>query len=324
LARVAVGHVTRKVGEEPMTSVAVVANQQKITPDVRAAVRSALAEVGFGDARWYEAERGSATTHETERALHDGADVVVAVGGDGTVRGCAHALAGTEASLAVIPTGTANLFASALDLPSDPAEAAALIVHGNTTSLDLGRCNDLRFAVMAGTGFDAALMRAVDDGAKDRFGTLAYVWEGVREARRRRPLDVKVTVDGARLYRGPCTCVLVGNIGKLKAGVLAFPDASPTDGMLDVGVLSAGSLRAWASVAGNVAARRPSSSPYVHMSRGTKIDVVWAPKGSSKQKKRGARMPFELDGGAKGTTRKLAFRCEPGALRLLVPARADA
>jgi diacylglycerol kinase (ATP) len=307
-----------------MTSVAVVANEKKVTPEMRAGVGDALAHVGFGDARWYAAKRGSATTQATERALHDGADVVVAVGGDGTVRGCAHALAGTEASLAVVPTGTANLFASALGLPSDPAAAAHLIVEGNTTLLDVGRCNDMRFVVMAGTGFDAALMRAVDDGTKDRFGMLSYVWEGVREARRRRPLDVRVTVDGAEFYRGLCTCVLVGNIGKLKAGVLAFPDASPTDSMLDVGVLSAGSLRGWASVAGHIATRHPESSPYVQMSRGTQIDVVWAPKGSAKKKKRGAETPFELDGGAKGTSRKLAYRCEPSALRVLVPARAGA
>jgi diacylglycerol kinase (ATP) len=307
-------------GHRPaMTSVAVVTNKKKVTDDVRDAVRSALADAGFGGAKWYEAPKGSAATPATEEALKDGADVVLAVGGDGTVRACSHALAGTDATLAVMPSGTANLFASALGLPTDPAEVVDLVVGGTTRVLDMGRCNDLRFNVMSGTGFDAAMMEAVDDGPKDRFGTLAYVWAGVREARRREPCDVKVVVDGRAFYRGPSTGVLVGNLGKLKAGVFAFPDASPTDGKLDVGVLSAHSLKDWASVAGHVVTRRPQTSPHVQMTQGECIEVTWAPKGSDKQKKRAAKTPFELDGGAKGNTRKLQFVCEPHALRVLVP-----
>jgi diacylglycerol kinase (ATP) len=304
-----------------MTSLAIVHNEQKASPELLAELRGALEQAGFGGARWYGVAKGSRATRATKRALEEGADVVLAAGGDGTVRACAHALAGTGAALAVVPAGTANLFATALDLPSDPAEIAELLVAGDPAMLDLGSCNHQRFAVMAGTGYDAALMRAVDDGEKDRFGMSAYLWEGIREARRRRPLDVRVAVDGARWYNGPATCVLVGNLGKLKAGVVAFPDASPTDGVLEVGVLSAASLRDWARVAGRLVVRRPAASPFVHMARGARIDVVWAPKGTRAQKARGQRTPFELDGGAKGTARKLTFRCEPRALRVLVPRR---
>jgi diacylglycerol kinase (ATP) len=302
-----------------MTSVAVVTNKKKVDDSVRVALRSALGDAGFGGARWYEAKSGSAATPATEEAMHDGADVVLAVGGDGTVRACSHAIAGTDAQLAVLPTGTANLFASAMALPSDPAEVVALMVAGTTRILDMGNCNDMRFNVMSGTGFDAALMAAVDDGPKERFGSLAYVWAGVREARKREPVDVKVRIDGETFYRGPCTCVLVGNLGKLKAGIFAFPDASPTDGLLDVGVLSASSLRDWASVAGHLAVHRPDTSPHVQMSRGERIDVTWAPGGSDKQKRRAGKIPFELDGGAKGTERRLTYRCEPHTLRVLVP-----
>jgi YegS/Rv2252/BmrU family lipid kinase len=302
-----------------MTSIAVVTNKKKVTDRQRDALRNALGDAGFGGARWYEAPKGSAATPATAEALEDGADVVVAMGGDGTVRACAHALAGTEATLAVMPTGTANLFANALALPTDPAPVVDLVLHGATRVLDMGNCNGMRFNVMSGSGFDAALMEAVDDGPKDRFGTLAYVWAGVREVRHRTPREVKVTVDGQVFYRGPSTGVLVGNLGKLKAGVFAFPEASPTDGLLDVGVLSASSLKDWASVAGHLAIRRPETSPHVQMSRGERIDVTWAPKGTTKQKKKAAKTPFELDGGAKGTTRKLHYRCEPQALRVLVP-----
>src|SRR5688572_25274812 len=100
-----------------MTSLAVVTNEKKIAPELRERLRNVLTDAGFGGAKWYEAPKGSAATPATEKALAEGADVVLAVGGDGTVRAVAHALAGTSASMAVLPAGTANLFASSLHLP---------------------------------------------------------------------------------------------------------------------------------------------------------------------------------------------------------------
>lgn len=305
-----------------MTSVAVVTNRKKVNASASDALRKALTNAGFGDARWYEAKGGSAATPATECALADGANVVIAAGGDGTVRGCAHALAGTDAALAVMPTGTANLFASALDLPSDADAVVELLTSGAVRTLDVGVCNGMRFVVMAGSGFDASLMKAVDDGPKDRFGTLAYVWAGLREVRRREPLNVRVTVDGSRFYNGLATCVLVGNLGRLKAGVFAFPEASPVDGRLEVGVVSASTAMQWLGVAGRVLLRRPQASRRVQLGSGSTIDVEWAPKAAGRTKKRARKMPYELDGGAKGSARKLHYACEPRSLRVLVPAEA--
>ena len=152
----------------------------------------------------------------------------------------------------------------------------------------------------------------------------AYVWAGMREARNQEPTTVLVKVDGEAYYRGPATCVLVGNLGQLKGGVAAFPDASPTDGLLDVGVVTAGTLREWAEVAVRLLAHRPATSHNAHMTKGREIAVTWAPGGSSKEKSRADKTPFELDGGAKGTRRKLHYTCEPGALRLVIPVAANA
>jgi diacylglycerol kinase (ATP) len=301
-----------------MTALAVVTNRKKIDERTVETLQGALTEVGFGGARWYEAKKGSAAKQATEHAVADGADVVLAVGGDGTVRACAEALAGSEVALAVLPTGTANLFASALSLPRDAPSVLDAIMRGGTRRIDLGTCNGMRFGVMAGSGYDAAIMRAVDDGPKERFGTLAYVWAGMREARNQEPAAVRVEIDGEVYYRGPATCVLVGNLGDLKGGIAAFPDASPTDGLLDVGVVTAGSIREWAEVAIRLVAHRPAKSRNAHITKGREIDVTWAPGGTSKEKKRAGKTPFELDGGAKGTARKLHYTCEPGALRLVI------
>ena len=103
-------------------------------------------------------------------------------GGDGMVQRCVDVLAGTEASLAIIPAGTANLFATNLGIPKDIQQAVALGLRGERRRLDVGRFNGERFAVMAGAGFDAAMIR--DAGSlKDRLGRARLRPERLREPR---------------------------------------------------------------------------------------------------------------------------------------------
>jgi diacylglycerol kinase family enzyme len=103
--------------------------------------------------------------------------------------------------------------------------------------------------------------------------------------------------------------VLVANIGTLKAGVAAFPAASPTDGRLDVGVVTAAGLRQWAAVLAKTVRRKGDESPHTTIRQGTAIEV-----------RLDGKHRYELDGGCKGTTKKLSFSVRPGALRLCAPA----
>ena len=186
------------------------------------------------------------------------------------------------------------------------ASIAAAMRVGCTRSLDTARCNGMAFAVMAGTGLDAAMIDLADE-AKERLGTLAYVRAGVREARRRAPFGASVKVDGELLFEGSATCVLVGNIGTLKGGVDAFPAAEPDDGMLDVAVVTAEGLREWGSLMLGAVRHDPARSGHVHLTRGTRIKV-----------KLDRRHRFELDGGTKGRTDRLRMRIVPDSLRVVV------
>jgi YegS/Rv2252/BmrU family lipid kinase len=297
----------RTDGCAPGDRVAVVANDAKLDPAVGGALRQALADQGF-DVAWTSIRKGSAATKATAAALEAGADRVVVAGGDGTVRAAIQAVARTEVPLAVVPAGTANLFAGALHLPTDPVEIAAAMRAGSVRHLDTARCNDLAFAIMAGTGLDAAMIDAADT-AKERLGTLAYVRAGVREARQREPFEVKVTVDGDLLYEGSATCVLVANIGSLKGGVDAFPAASPDDGVLDVAVVTAAGLREWGSLMLSAVRRRQGASGHVHLARGARIKVRLE-----------ERHRFELDGGMKGRAKRLDVRVVPSSLWVVVNA----
>ncbi|MET0740840.1 MAG: diacylglycerol kinase family protein [Candidatus Nanopelagicales bacterium] len=238
------------------------------------------------------------------RALSDGARVVVAVGGDGTVRACLDALVGTEAALAIVPTGTGNLLARNLDLPDDPARALGLVISGARRTMDVGRANGEAFAVMAGSGLDALMIRDANATVKEHFGPVAYALSAVRHLRSDL-VETRVRVDGEVVLDARTAMVLIGNCGRLQAGVQVFPEARPDDGRLDVAALSPRSVLDWLRVGTAVLRRRPAPDRLVRRFSGKRIDVL-------------TRRPraWELDGEDRPPTELL--RCEVVAGALLV------
>ena len=160
-------------------------------------------------------------------------------------------------------------------------------LHGATRQLDVGRFKGERFAVMAGAGFDAGMIRDADD-LKDRFGRAAYLWSGVRNLRTD-GFRAQIEVDGAEWYDGEATCILVGNLGSLFGGVEVFPDARPDDGQLELGVVEGAGLLTWMRVLARTAAGDPATSPFVRVTRATTIKA-----------KLDRKVLYELDGGDRG------------------------
>ncbi len=283
--------------------VAVIAHADKLAGRDRKRLKQALGDAGI-DAPWFAVSKAKQAGAAARKAIKAGATTIIVCGGDGTVRSASEALVGTDAALAVLPAGTANLFATGYSLPSDPAEIVELIVTGRRRKIDSACCNEQTFNVMAGTGFDAAMIDGAD-AHKDRLGMLAYVREGVRHARARDTFEAQVAVDGTTIFEGPASCVLVGNIGTLKGGVEALPDASPTDGLLDVAVVTAAGLKEWASVLVSAVRQRQSMSGHAHLAQGGEISV-----------RLDAKRMYELDGGAKGKADALDFSVRPLSLTL--------
>ena len=123
----------------------------------------------------------------------------------------------SDATLAIIPAGTANLLATNLGIPKDVAAAVDVGLGGHTRAIDVGRLNGECFAVMAGAGFDARMIGDADGSLKDRVGRLAYVWTGAKHMREKQ-FRAKIKVDGARWYDGDARCIMLGNVGKLFGG----------------------------------------------------------------------------------------------------------
>ena len=216
-----------------MTTVAVVAHAGKTFDGGLLELRRELERQGVSEPLWYEVPKSRKAPALVRRAIDEGAELLFVWGGDGTVQRCIDALDGASASipLAIVPAGTANLFASNLEIPQDISKAVDIGLHGPRRKLDVGRMNGERFAVMAGAGFDAQMIREADGGLKDKVGRVAYVWTGMKELGRK-PFEAKIKVDGSTWYEGKASCVLLGNVGELFAGIEAFEDAQPDDGML--------------------------------------------------------------------------------------------
>ncbi len=235
-------------------------------------MRRALAEAGLDDVQWFEIERGSDAKKAATKALKRDAQTVVVCGGDGSVRAAAEALVGSSVALAVVPSGTANLFATGLGLPTDIDEIVEVISSGDRRTIDSATCNGKTFNVMAGTGFDVGMLAQAEDD-KERLGTLAYLRAGIDQVRHRKLFEAKVTIDGNTFYDGEASCVLVGKLGSLKGGIKAFPDASPTDGQLHVAVVTAARMREWANLMVSAVLRKQQSSSHAEMSAGAAVEV---------------------------------------------------
>jgi len=289
-----------------MTSVGVVAHRKKSLGGGLAQLRHLLADRGFTDPIWFEVPKSRKAPEMARRAVDDGADLLLLWGGDGTVQRCIDALSGTDVTIAIMPAGTANLLANNLGIPVDLAAALDVALHGARRRLDVGVLNGERFAVMAGAGLDAMMMRDAT-GLKDRFGRMAYVWTGVK-ATRSKAIRMSIDVDGTTWFKGRASCLLLGNMGTLSGGLTAFADARPDDGLLEVGAVTAQGAVQWARVFSRLATGTAERSKLVRTTRGRQVEVRFK-----------RAMDYELDGGVRPPKRRLRASVEPGAITVCVP-----
>jgi diacylglycerol kinase (ATP) len=295
-----------------VSKVAVVAHAGKTFGGGLLELRRELERQGVPDPIWHEVPKSRKAPAQVRRAVEEGAELLFVWGGDGMVQRSIDALDGTDVPVAIVPAGTANLFASNLEIPQDIEKAVAIGLNGPRRTLDVGRMNGERFAVMAGAGFDAQMIREADAGLKDRIGRVAYVWTGVNQLGRK-PFEATIKVDGSTWFEGKASSVLLGNVGELFAGVEAFEDARPDDGVLELGVVTADSVLDWARTIARTAAGTSSASPFVQVTKARSVQVKFDRK-----------VLYELDGGDRKKVKKLDVEVEPEAIRVCVPAEGDA
>jgi len=289
--------------------VAVIAHAGKTFGGGLPELRRVLDAEGIKDPIWHEVPKSKKAPREVQRALKEGADLLLVWGGDGMVRRCIDAVGDAKVAVGILPAGTSNLFATNLKIKQDVEEAVRIALRGERRKVDVGLFNGERFATMAGAGFDAAMIRDADS-LKERLGRAAYVLSGARNLNAE-AFGAKVRVDGTPWYDGPASCILFGNVGNLFGGIEVFADASLDDGMLDLGVVTAdGPVQLGRTVA-RTAVGDPQKSPFVRVTKARKVKVQLDRK-----------VRYELDGGDRSTVTNFKVRVEPSAVTVCVP-RAD-
>lgn len=280
---------------------------------------------------WLYTSEEDPGTGQARKAIEGGADLVVAVGGDGTVRAVAEAVAGTDVSLGILPMGTGNLFARNLDLPmGDIPGLLRTLLEGTDAKIDVGwlglerseaRKSDPEehlFLVMAGAGLDAEMVAGADDKLKRRIGWVAYFLAALQHMGERR-MTATVSVNGSEPVKGQMRTVLLANVGSLPGGFTLIPDASVTDGKLDIATLDArAGIVGWTELFGTVIAqgaglRQPDilkayRASRIDHTRGVKFEI----RMEQPQK-------VQIDGENLGRAVAITARVDPGALTVRVP-----
>ena len=308
-------------------TVAVVLNPSKFekTESFQQRIREVVERIEGARTLFYETTIDDPGRGQTERALRDGADLVMAAGGDGTVRMVASVLAGTSTRMGIIPAGTGNLLARNVDIPlEDPSAAMTAALTGEDRQVDVGwlRVGDSAsaalsaerqiFLVIAGFGADAEMIGYTDPKMKKRIGWIAYVFGGVRTVLGR-SVDVVVQLPDESRHAHKARTVLLGNVGKLPGGFVLMPDATIDNGQLEVVVAGWRGAAGFSQVATQVI--NPKLTPRI----GPKLSSMKRYLTPGVRVTTTKPQPVQLDGDTDVEATHMIATVDPGVLRLRVP-----
>jgi diacylglycerol kinase family enzyme len=192
---------------------------------------AALRDGGFAVEPAPTSGPGEATEIARRLAAERAAEVVVAFGGDGTVREVAAGLLGSEVALGIVPAGTTNVLARALGLPPEPRAAAAVLASLPARPLDVGLAGATPFLMMVSAGLDASLLAALDGEMKRRFGRAGMAAQGIAHWWRYAYPALEVEADGRPVR---ASFAAVSNIPLYAGPYRLSPAADPGDRRLDL------------------------------------------------------------------------------------------
>ncbi len=324
----------------PRRVVAFVANPSK--PDVgslKEPVLAACRATGL-EPLWIETSVEDPGVGQAREAVARGAEVVIATGGDGTVRAVAEAMVGTGIPMGLLPVGTGNLLARNLDIPvADLDEALTIALDGRDRSIDVGWLEVLEapapnddeaeadlaevgskhlFTVIGGVGFDAAMVADTNSTLKAKVGWMAYFAAGVRHLHGRR-LEASIHLDDQPPVTTRLRTLLVGTCGRLPGGITLIPDALVDDGTLDIAAIDTrGGIAGWAQLFGEVVLQGLGVKTVELPNRIGRIDHTQCRSVTARI--RGGEQA-QVDGDIIGRASAIKAWVEPGALVVRSPRR---
>ena len=318
----------------PRQRAAVIMNPIKKTDvDIRALVDRICRNEGWEEPLWLETTKEDPGRGMAREALDAGVDLVIAAGGDGTVRCVAAELTGTDTPLGLLPLGTGNLLARNLDVPlDDPSAAMTAALTGHDRKIDVGwlrkggsmaeavHAAEQIFLVIAGFGADAEMIGHTDPVMKRRFGWFAYVFGGVRTILGR-SVDVVLDFPDGTRHAHKARTVLLGNVGKLPGGFVLMPGATADNGHLEIVVAGWKGPAGFSQVLTEVV--NPKLVPRGRLAQSTRLSSMDRYQSTEVRVATTRPQPVQLDGDTNAEATHMIARIDPGALRLRVPKDTD-
>lgn len=301
---------------------------------LRTLVDKTAAEAGYAKTVWFQTSAADAGQKATRKALAKNPDVVLAAGGDGTVRAVAEALRSTDVPLALIPSGTGNLLARNLELSLSLGPAIRAAFSGEDRKIDLGLAEITRpdgeteehaFVVVAGLGLDAEMIANTNSKLKKAVGWLAYLDGGMRALTESKAAHMYYQLDGQALRHLSAHTLMMGNCGSLPGGMLLIPEAKVDDGILDFVAFKPrgrfGWLRVWNKIWWENGVLRKSAlgRKIIDVSRDVR-DVAYF-RGRELLVGVDPAQECQLDGDEFGLVTKMHTWVERGALTVRVPVK---
>ena len=297
-------------------------------------VAAAEKKAGWAKTLWLETTEDEPGIELARQAVAGGVEVVLAAGGDGTVRAVAEGLRDSKVALALLPEGTGNLLARNLSLPlSDVEQSVSAAFTGENRDIDLGIVELVRpggetethaFVVMAGIGLDAKMIANTNPELKKRVGWLAYADAIARSLRDAEKLRINYRSDGGDVKTMRAHTVLVGNCGLLPGNILLLPEAELDDGVFDIVALRPESFFGWAQVWGQIVwengVLRRSAVGRKLMGPRREVRTLRYLKASTFEVKLDRAEEFELDGDEFGMVVGFRTEVDAGALTVRIPA----
>lgn len=307
-------HLTAAVTGSGLRRVAVIYNPIKVGDiDVfKDRVAAAADRAGWNEPQWWETTIADPGAGQAREALEADVDLIIAAGGDGTVRIVCEEVARTGVAVGILPHGTGNLLARNMAIPLNIKDALDTVFAGQDRAIDLATFKvddtlETSFLVMAGLGMDAAIMTGVDDQLKSKVGWLAYFVSGIK-ALRFQPIKLQISVDDGEFVKFKARTVVVGNVGFLQAGIPLLPAAQIDDGLLDVVVIAPKRFLGWLAIVVRVIGRQKRTNERLDRMTGHKV-VIRAEKPT----------PMQLDGDPVGEGTEIIAEVQPGVLLIRVP-----
>jgi len=214
--------------------------------------------------------------HATELALKAslaGFDLVVAVGGDGTVNEVAQGLIGTQTSMGIVPVGSGNGLARELGISMNMKKSAHTLIEGVNLQIDVCKLNNQRYLCTSGIGFDAQVADQMSKASSR--GLQRYIQLVIKESIIYKPINVKMKIDG-KLIHQPVFLITFANASQFGNNAYIAPAASMTDGLIDVIVVKP-FHKIWLPILSlTLFTKIIHKLPFVDCYKASKVELEWA------------------------------------------------